>query len=119
MENYQITIQGTSIEECYLKPMVYASQSTTDTTLRILIPVANKWELDPENAYSVKQTKKTAYIYVNLIEKKSTYDVDAIYLDAKLKNDFKDYQISVVFGDPQEGGSTILRTEDIEIDFKF
>lgn len=119
MENYQITVQGNNIEECYLKPMVYASQSSSITSLRILIPVNNKWELDPVNSHQIKKTKKTAYVYINLIEKKSQKAIDVLYLNIELDNNFKKFQVSVVFGDPEEGGCTMLRSEDIEIEPPF
>ncbi|MDA3882420.1 MAG: hypothetical protein PF481_04000 [Bacteroidales bacterium] len=119
MENYQVTIQGDNIESCYLKPMVYASQNDSEVTLRIFVPVNDKWELDPKTPHMIKRNKKTAFVYVNLIEKKSKELISAIDLSVKLKNNFSDYQVSIVFGDPEEGGSTILREEDIEIEPPF
>ena len=119
MKNYQVAIQGNNIEKCYLKPMVYASQNEATVTFNILVPVNNKWELDSKEPHTVKKNKKTAFVYINLIEKKSKDVIDAIDLIVKLENNFIEYQVSIVFGDPQEGGSTILRQEDIEIEPPF
>ncbi len=67
----------------------------------------------------IKRNKKTAFVYVNLIEKTSKELISAIDLSVKLKNNFSNYQVSIVFGDPEEGGGMILREEDIEIEPPF